>query len=632
MPDLHPGADRQVIWKAVICALLMAAAASAGPWPGARWPLGAATATIAPGILGDRATETTLDYFKTMTHAAYLPPEATYPRVYFSSGTEDAVCAAALGGVTGGFVAGNDNTGTGSKNAPYRSLGRMLQQTKLGHVIAVFDACDTWDTDVAVGAGGDGDLECKAGGANCGTAYTVDTGAGGVRGMSWSNANDAVCAGAPESLCFAIIGSDMSGAYRPFWKFETLTGTSPQSGWITSTMPRSKGWIHVENIIFGSATAPFPRDPGGTGGCESASASGDIIRNNDSGSVSMVHNKVFMCATSSAQNEFWTAHWTAGTTPADVNYNWAMNNDIYYPDIAATDESVMAYLNAGQSSLGVIGDYIESTTVSGASGKTKLCVHLAGATVTANDDNYGFLYGVECNMNRDGFTANTEIFGENGSNDATTETTMFIAKSFGYGAKFGFFRMNTGASVMKNMGFRGYRNSSLDNLGYVAFSGSMLDTSSFSMYDRCSAIWKGVTAGNDNALYRNTDTSSTCDGLTFDIDDTGAVESDATVFKIDNNNFGGTIAGAQGAWSTCTATVPPADWHATVLPTTITADPFGGATDGYVTTAEALTACDAGSVTEDFKYGFYIPSYLAGKKLTGAVFDSSGDTGLPLGW
>lgn len=611
---------------------------------------GEGTAT-APGILNSRATEITLSYFRTLKHAEFLPG---YPVRYFSSGSQDPVCAAAMAGGDGGWPTGDDITGDGSKATPYRSIGRMFNITSRGIdgvvggtenlVFAQFDPCDTWATHVV---GGKGDLECQAPG--CSTPYLISS-VGGVREVIWQNTDFAGCAGFDDELCFAVLGGEPSGIYKAKFDFTSLTDVPPQYFFKFFNNP-TQGWVHFEGFQYGTLAQPYPD------GC---ATNGDLFRVELNGRLSVVNVEAYLCAPGGLQNELWTTHWSAGATPSDVNYSIFMNGITHYPNIAA-DEGVTPFQSIGQSALFVIGHFTDHNTVSAAPGQEKLCVQLMAGV---GDSNYAFLYGYECQGASDGVTTNTTPFAITGTDNEATQQRMFIARSFAKnwftatGAVGGFLRPNFGAVAVKNTSFTGYRNSSLNNAGYIAGPQAMLPLTEFIAKDYCSAHFKG--AGGVQHLYKNTNNGSACDLVDLVFMGTSAINGGtqgtacgAAVFDgvicIDNRNYN-SVANAAIAAATPIQVGPPQQescndlgspnpnrWGGTnpdsFFPTLLAGDPFGGATTGFVPPATPqFTACDIGSLNEDFLFGAYIPSYLAGEPLIGAIMNHTGQVDLPLGW
>ena len=564
---------------------------------------GAGTSTY--GIVGSTGNDTTLEKLTTMRHAAYLPP---YPRIYFSTATTDAACVAALGGSPlGGYPTGNDTTGDGSINRPYRSMGRVLATTRSGRVIAVLDACDTWDTS---GLGNDEE-----------SASFLLTNISG-KSMTWITTDLTKCTD-PDALCFAIIGSDPSGRYRPLLAFATLTGASPQSSWFNpSSVTSGQGWIHIENIRSATSAGPYPQN--GAGACNTA---GDLFRPDGNGKMSILNVDAYMCSPAAQQNEFWTSHWSDGTSPSDTNYTWSINNHIFYPDMTP-DGNTVSYLNAGQSSIGVIGGFTYSLNTNTATLVNRTCFVLAPGVSGLGDSNYGFVYGHDCFMLRDAFTSR-DGFRCTGMNDTTTECYLSVSRSRVvetgpvFSTNGGFWDIKTGGATWANVTMRGYRNSSIDNASYIYANSGIPAAMTLRIVDRCSLHYKGAT-GVENAFFDNQNASSFCDGIDFDVIGTGMIQNDIAVMRLDAALFT-TISAAQTAYTSCTMSSGVHAAWTNFLPTTLTSNPYGtDGTSGIAQTAEAKNACNVGSFRDDLRNGMYLPAYIAGAKVASFVQNQEG--------
>lgn len=525
--------------------------------------------------------------------------------------------------VTGGrcptdLPQGDDDTGDGSKSAPFRSWGRALDLAERGGVNLVFDACDRWET--PQGAGSDGDNESANFLLDTTQRFDLDATDAG-------NAEFAFCHDA-TGVCVAITSTIPGGPNRaPFWPVvlaSMLDSASSNGFFYLSGSDADDGWLHVEGFQFGDSTNPFPT------GCASAT---DFIYSNGLFKISVLSSDVYMCGDINNNNELWTSHNATSTPDFGVFVN---TNCIYTDGGGGTDGNAPCYFNITSSSIAIIGGYSRfnktNTSAGGGDNDSFQDVKLQASVDASN--NYGFIYGHltdfvpsdagDADVTKCGYGAGPESAdgGTDGSHKLFVARSRVIGGSDAANQNSGFWcPVNFNETNGGVIGYYGFRNASYDTDGHFCSKGGISAATQFFFREWCTVHYKG--AAGTSAFFLNTNGSSTCTLWDMDIDDVLVDEADSDVGRIDAQTYttiSGGAAGfcdvaptASGNGKTCN-TAGGNVWTQCSM-TDLTSDPFAGTNGvtGLAMTAQAAGACTH-DVTESFGLGLYIPKYLLDSK------------------
>lgn len=542
-----------------------------------------------PGINGTTGNEDTLAYLMNLQNAN-LP--AYLPRIYFSADT--------TAGCPGDIPQGNDVTGDGTKVAPFRSLAKFLAVSRQGGVVGVFDACDTWETNSAGAAGDDECDACAAPGP-----YALDAN----ETMQWTFNTGLTRCTLPEkdTICVAMIGSDPSGLRRPTFSPAMFDGATTGNfiqiqDTASHLLSDIRGWFYFENLIWGTAAAPFP--------AAACNTQGDFFRMDAPSKVAVLNNTFFICGDN---NEIWTSHNT-NVGEVSTSYFVSINTDCNIPQWAA-DENAVCYFSIGNGSIVLLGGTSRLAKAFGAAARTVSDVKMTPAV--AAQPLYGFVYG-----HRTRFTAaadgNTR-FGYLSSvfNGATDVARLFVARSFVEGAVstvaeaggfWGVPDMSFAFGANAQLTYAGFGNSSWNNKAFV--SGGPIgvnDADRWLWQEYCSAHAAG-TAGVDRII-GITAGGGSMDNVDFDWRKVFVNESNPHVAQ-----FGGVT---RATIALACANVQTDLGRATPITscdlTDETSDPFGTTLGpaGLTGTAQVQNGCNL-AVFEKFQTGIYIPAFLSG--------------------
>jgi hypothetical protein len=513
------------------------------------------------------------------------------PRFYFSADT--------TAGCSGDLPQGNDDTGDGSRARPWRSFGRMLPLYTRGAAIAVLDVCDTWETN---DAGGAGDNES--------TNFPLAAGEN-LEVTDWPFCSD------PRSVCFAVIGSDLSGARRARVSSGMLDSTVVAgNGFFESSPSARDGWLHIENIDFvGTGSAGWPGD---------CTVAADFYRTDSLGQFSMLNVDVEMCAVGSQQNEVWTSHNSAtGTENAD--YFVGVNVGCRYLEVAGADGSGPCHLNAAGSAVALVGGFSDFEQIN-TSAVSQFALGLAG---TNDKHNYGYVNSHRVWFNTTDTASQKYGFSATGGTDETTSNRLFVANSSVANAGTsstinGFWRAGAGGVTRKNNVYSGYRNVSYNNDQFIDASGGWPTGTEWVFADRCSIHHAGPSGANQ--LIDQASGTADCATTDLDVRGTRIEESSGVVGVIEGVTYGTITSGSTGlcddapsargcnggAWTACTLI-------------DLTSDPFssGGGAAGLCMTSDCNNDCSEGTILERFGLGLYWPSYLLGAEIVGIEHGAS---------
>jgi hypothetical protein len=548
------------------------------------------TSGSVPGLANGVGTDATLRYIETLPSA--VPQVSNLPTFYFSAAT-NATCV-------GDLPQGVDATGDGTREHPFRSWGRALPLVQRGGVVLLFDACDTWSVN---DAGGSGDNESAAFLLGASQRITIDTRA--ANGAHWRFCHD------PDAACVVIGSTDLTGRQRPLIDPDMLDGTGANTGFFLfdSDPTDSRGWLHIENINFGTATHPFPRSTG-------CGASTDfIVYNSSPGRVSVLHSNIYICGNN---NEVWTSH--NSTTTED----FAVFVDVtcIVPDVG-TDGNERCFWGispTGQIHLGSRADFRNVN----ASAKSNIMVNTSPGS--PNQANYAFIYDSLCDFR--GIDADTlsdkKCFSLNGIGDFANSDTalqrMVVARSRcmggGTGAATGNGCLAPSPEVPSFVGLQemvSFRNASYDQDAFFDIDGANPSPlNSLLLKSVCSVQYAG-TNGTNRFFNQTHGVGTDCDELNFDVHKHLIEEGSAVVALVENVAYN-TITGfctTAPATQVCNIIgTPPNVWTRCDM-TDLTADPFGtsGLQVGTCTTTQCDNDCDE-DLLEVFRAGTYIPRYL----------------------
>lgn len=510
------------------------------------------------------------------------------PHYYFSADT--------TAGCPIDMPQGNDATGFGTPDAPFRSLGRALALAKRGAVVLVFDACDTWET---TDAGATGDNESVAFQLCANDEFCITP-------TDWTACDD------PDDVCVALIGSDPGGLRRATFDI-AMTDTDPP-GFYSINAPNggALGWFHVENIDH---TGPWPAN------CANVT---DLFTTSSPARISALNLSAEMCAAAPGANEVWTSHNSQLLPDKFVG----INVDCFFMDSA--DGGAPCFWNIGHSTVALIGGVSVFTQVNTVGG---IQIDFRLTTNTAGDYSYGYVNsrrtifnnGADTTSSRGGYMPQSDdTLGEN------NRVRMFVTRSAVLNGAFGgvgsgnFVQLNIGAAAMKNIEFEGFRNASINNDSFLQGQSFIAQTAEVYWKETCSLHHKGAN-GTDRIFNGG---NNHCDGITIDLTDFLVDTADATVGMWEGNNsatiaeFCTTDPATQG----CNGGQPFPSCDVVDL---ASGDPFvsGGSQAQICMTADCQGACSVASVTEAFGNGLFIPAYLGGARIEAITHYSHGLVG-----
>lgn len=533
-----------------------------------------------PGLVGTIGNDATLD--AVIARKTADPDLGHLTPVYFSFDDTP--------GCVGDLPLGDDSTGDGSRERPYRSFGRMVPFAQRGGFKAVLDPCDVAETNDG-GAAGDNESAAFLLGAN--QNIVIDTRAAGVN--HWSFCTD------HTKVCFALISSDPA---RPVLIDPAmLDGTGSNTAFFSlaadAAITSRRGWLHIENVLIGTAASPFPR----VNGC---AASTDFIRMNTPFNVSMSNVDAYICGNN---NELWTSHSAA----PEADFGVFSNVNVYMVDLGG-DYNAKCYWNLGSSAIAVLGGKCEVAKLNTTAGETNFAVGLSPGNATSS--NYGFVYKLVCDhrpSNADtGTTRACWYVSSVDTNPNVQRLVVARSRSLGGGVA-----GNSGAwlpgvttgTATGSVQMVDFRNSGYDQDAYIGLGATSISPNfSWPFYSRCSVQYAGPNGAN--RFVNGSNGGGNCNGLDLDVDDHFIEEASSVVGQIEAVTYT-TIAnwcttapatqacnGGAGSWTGCSMT-------------DLTADPFGtlGAGLGVCTTAQCNNDCGH-DLVESFQLGFYIPAHM----------------------